>query len=196
MVDVFYYDAFQKTISPEPEGGPLVRYSDYAALEARLAERVKVKPLEWSEAMVGRWGGETEGFPFRYTVRINLKGHIRIKTFGLYEVFNGTLDEAFAYVQAAHDRRILSALAYHPRDTTGLVSHETEKVRDEQATPPAPKVTEAMVETEMVRMTISETIRAMGENPDEQIIGELTVFDAVAARVRAALTAAQEAGKP
>ena len=63
-------------------------------------------------------------------------------------------------------------------------------------TPPAPKVTEAMVETEMVRMTVSETIRAMGANPDEQIIGELTVFDAVAVKVRAALTAAQEAGKP
>lgn len=37
------------------------------------------------------------------------------------------------------------------------------------------------------RMIISETIRAMGENPDEQLIGELTVFDAVAAKVRAAL---------
>lgn len=45
---------------------------------------------------------------------------------------------------------------------------------------------------EMVRVTVSETIRAMGENPDEQITGELTVFDAVAAKVHAALTTAQK----
>lgn len=56
MVDVFYYDAFQKTISPEPEGGPLVRHSDYTALEAeneRLGSTIEA--MEYSDGDASFW---------------------------------------------------------------------------------------------------------------------------------------------
>lgn len=81
--------------------GQFVRYSDYAALEAKLAERVKVKPLEWSWHPAGGEQALAAGLGI-YRVHENrddwylVPGHM------------GTGGKAAA--QADYERRILSAL--------------------------------------------------------------------------------------
>lgn len=113
--------------------GEFVRYSDYAALEAQLAERVKVKPLEWIHAKGNLAGQEvwSSGDPWVFWIVKNPNERfVWCESFGLEDhipaspvrgIFD-TLADAKAAAQADFDRRIISAL---------------------EATPPVPKVTEA-----------------------------------------------------
>lgn len=96
-----------------------------AALEAKLADRVKVKPLEWVEP-TGWWNAEAQCVFGLYAVHRYRKDRWTVFLNG-DEIKSGILTEAEAKAaaQADFERRILSALG---------------------ATPPAPKVTEAMVD--------------------------------------------------
>lgn len=111
------------TEHPQPEMSQDVSYirSDlYAALEAQLAERVKVKPLEWVEdGRVGGHGGWVgRSGCFERVIKI---GCMTAKPYEFgWDAF-ATFDEAKAVAQAHVDLEVLSAL---------------------EASPPAPKVTE------------------------------------------------------
>lgn len=82
-----------------------------AALEAKLAERVKVKPLKWLEVPALNGGRKLLAFDLhsREHARLDLKGHT-----------DDEIEDFKARHQQAYDRSVLSAI---------------------EATPPAPKVT-------------------------------------------------------
>lgn len=120
MVEIFYYDGFQKTLNPEPEGGPLVRYSDYAALEAQLAARtgaVRVKALEWDTydhitKALCLFGGLYAIMEYK-----GMDHPFKLETRGWFDGVGGaflTLGEAKAAAQADYEQRILSALSPVP----------------------------------------------------------------------------------
>ncbi|MFC5385137.1 hypothetical protein ACFPLB_04055 [Aquamicrobium segne] len=133
-----------------------VRADLYATLEAQLAEMVKIKPLEWSP--VEEWkecsrerapafGGEYQivmldpgegelpslyfeiglgAFMFRFEQDqdpMGLPGETYPKKFP-------SVNAAKAAAQADYERRILSAIAPHPRATNTVASHETANVSD------------------------------------------------------------------
>jgi hypothetical protein len=141
-----------------------------ATLEAQLAESVKVKPLEWSdvrqpdeeiryhhiiaESPIGQWTIQWKGWKDYDDRTVFLGGDF---------VLNGgdILEAAKSAAQADYERRILSAL---------------------EATPPAPKVTEAMVDAASVAVNIGFR---------DFYIPRTTIR----AALLAALTAAQEPGR-
>lgn len=145
------------------------RDAHIAALEAQLAERVRVKPLVWvptrlwnrndyhgSEPIVIEYVSEG---PFAYTLSANYQiGNSWDARLGkVSPIKNGrcvSFGEAKAAAQADYERRILSAL---------------------EATPPAPMVTEAMVDAAL------KAFHSVGQYASER------------ARITAALKAAMEA---
>ncbi|MBI1620312.1 hypothetical protein [Aquamicrobium zhengzhouense] len=190
MVERFMHTRAGMVVAHE---GPWVRHLDYAALEAKLAERVKIGPLAHVIAeMLDRAGEPCPNGDVLHDILVQALPAALEATPPAPKVSEPT--RVYEPYPGAFDGILGSDTPLVPKDPWPV--HYANSTAPGRFAPPAPKVTEAMVETEMVRMTVSETIRAMGANPDEQIIGELTVFDAVAVKVRAALTAAQEAGKP
>src|SRR5690606_33377380 len=114
------------------ETGELVRYSDYAALEAQLAERVRVKPLEWTPAANdagkdGLWFVAIDVFGKKHEVIRSYHGQNGAGwTYG--DTWYGNIDEAKAAAQADYESRILSALEpaapeSEPRPMTGFFSN-------------------------------------------------------------------------
>lgn len=174
MAQIDYSCDLQRIIEDLCRGGPVRepktsarRHYDMAtaflsALEAtpapQTAERVRVKPLEWkplsntgSESGFG--GGRSE-----YTLIPTQNGW---RVYGIPGESDGgteffTMETAKAAAQADFERRILSAI---------------------EATPPAPMVTEAMVEAALA------AFKSAGR------------YASTRARIKAALTAAQEDGR-
>jgi hypothetical protein len=160
-----------------------------AALEAQLAERVKVKALEWEDSGFvpdKAWGDaclkQARGHHHlgRYAGSYTIQEIEPGGWWGWWNTWTSdrdpegvgrTKDEAKAAAQADYESRILSALEATPRATHANSASV-------EATPRAPKVTEEMVEA-----ASREYMRIF----DKHLLSE---------HARLILTAAQEAGKP
>jgi hypothetical protein len=146
-----------------------------AALEAQLAERVKVKPLEWHKSEIIGWNGDWHTVPTSYSIRCADENGWKWSGFGGFGY--GRSDEAAkAAAQADYERRILSAL---------------------EATPPAPKVTEGAWRYEIKHGPEGEANYAFVYDQGGHLVSNLKVHHAIAvvAAMNATLTAAQEAGR-
>lgn len=137
-----------------------------AALEAQLAERAKVKPLEWTELSTG-WIAHTSFHAYE----VVKTDHGFMATYANMDFAWGAEDAMKTAAQADFERRILFAL---------------------EAAPSALKVTEAMVErtAKKLLLVMPELLRLYPSTA-----GEVARRD-VREVLDAALTAAQEAGEP
>lgn len=150
--------------------GDYVRYSDYAALEAQLAERVRVKPLVWRKpsSATNLKRADTIVGTYRVWTYAEASGEwFWNLLFGSVELADGTgtEEECFAACATDYERRILSALEAAP----------------------APMVTEAL----KAALTTMYRYQRAGYGDD-------VFYDDLSQSIRkveAALTAAQEEGR-
>lgn len=188
-----------------------VRADLYAALEAKLAEKVKVKTLEWTR---GWMNAEAQTEIGQYTITYRRDGSFEWGI-GILKGWASSWDGAKAAAQTDYERRILSALEATPPAPKVTEVHPDDLAVDRFAIAMKAKLTEKRAEgrrgwddpAECSAGYLSMLLVEHIEKGDPLDVGNLAMMlhergDRIAdereryAAKRATLTAAQEAGKP